>query len=107
MKTVCLFSIALCCCALFAAAQEMLPQAPPVKAEYYQIFLDAPVQKVNKVTYSDDSGEVEFKLSPDGKSIRLLDYNGTGGVKAEVVDADGMVREVVKSKCNIHSLQEL
>lgn len=87
-------------------AQE-IQEAPPAKQEYYQIFLEVPAQKVNKVTYSDDSGPVEFKLSPDGKSIRLMDYKGEGGVKAEVIDADGAVREVVKSKCNVHSLQEL
>ncbi|HXH19957.1 MAG TPA: hypothetical protein VNJ07_12840 [Chitinophagales bacterium] len=89
----------------FAHAQEQ--PASPLKKEYYQIFLDAPVQKVNKVNYFDDSGSIEFKLSPDGKAIHLLNYKGEGGVKAEVVNADGAVEEVVRSKCKIHSLQEL
>lgn len=98
-----LFAIA---SATMAIAQDM--QQPPLqKNEYYQIFLDTPAQKVNKVNYYDDSGPVQFKLSPDGKSIHLIDYKGDGGVKAEVVNMDGTVEEVVRSKCKIHSLQEL
>ncbi len=91
--------------AAIAIAQDMQP--PLQKNDYYQIFLDTPAQKVNKVNYYDDSGPVQFKLSPDGKSIHLLDYKGDGGVKAEVVNMDGTVEEVVRSKCKIHSLQEL
>ncbi len=91
----------------FTQAQER-QQSPPVRNEYYQIFLDAPVQKVNKVTYFDDSNSpIEYKLSPDGTSIHLLNYKGEGGVKAEVVNAEGTVEEVIRSKCKIHSLQEL
>jgi len=90
----------------FAYSQELRQQIP-VRKDYYQIFLDTPVQKVNKVTYYDDSAPVEFKLSPDGKAVYLLDYKGGGGVKAEVVDMDGNVSEVIRSHCKIHSLQEL
>ena len=89
-----------------AWAQEPQQSIPQLK-EYYQIFLETPAQKVNKVEYSDESGPVEFKLSPDGKSIHLLDYKGEGGVKAEVVNMEGGVEEVIRSKCKIHSLQEL
>lgn len=83
-------------------------QQPLLKKEYFQIFLDAPVQKVNKVIYFDDeNSHIEFKLSLDGKSIHLLNYKGEGGVKAEVVYPEGSVEEVIRSKCHIHSLPEL
>ena len=97
----------LLCLAAFSIHAQEIQEAPPVKQDYYQIFLETPVQKVNKVTYSNDSGFIQFKLSPDGKSIRLLDYKGEGGVKAEVVTGEGAVQDVIKSKCNVHSLQEL
>ena len=78
------------------------------KKDYYQIFLDSPVQKVNNLIYFDDENTpIEFKLSPDGKSIHMLDYKGTGGVKAEVVNMEGAIEEVIRSQCKIHSLQEL
>lgn len=89
----------------FVSGQES-PQ-PASQNDYYQIFLENPVQKINKVTYYDDSGAVEYKLSPDGKAVYLLDYKGEGGVKAEVVNMDGTIEEVIRSKCKIHSLQEL
>jgi len=91
----------------FSATAQDIQQQAPQQNDYYQIFLETPAQKVNKVNYYDDSGPVQFKLSPDGKSIHLLDYKGDGGVKAEVVSMDGTVEEVVRSKCKIHSLQEL
>lgn len=94
------------CFSLTVSAQE-IQETPPVKQDFYQIFLDLPALKVNKVTYSNDSGSIQFKLAPDGKSIRLLDYNGSGGVKAEIIYEDGTVKDVIKSKCNVHSLQEL
>jgi hypothetical protein len=96
---------------LFAAVGSSKGQeqqlSSPVKKQYFQIFLDAPVQKVNSVNYYDDSGPIEFKLAPDGKAIYLLDYKGEGGVKAQVVNGDGNVEEVIRSQCKVHSLQEL
>gem|GEM_PF-1267208 len=96
------------CISAFITRAQQIQETPPAKQDYYQIFLEAPIQKVNKVTYSNDSGSIQFKLSPDGKTIRLLDYNSEGGgIKAEVVNAEGAVTDVIKSKCNVHSLQEL
>lgn len=88
-------------------AQDAPQETAPTRLEYFQIFLDDPAQKVNAVLYSDDSGPVEFKLSSDGKSIHLLNYKGEGGIKAQIIDAEGLEVEVVRSKCHVHSLQEL
>ncbi|GIV32550.1 MAG: hypothetical protein KatS3mg031_0085 [Chitinophagales bacterium] len=85
----------------------IMPDQVPVRVEYYQIFLDKPVQKVSGVEYYDGSGLVRFKLSPDGRAIYLLDYNGSGGVKARIITKEGKTEEIIRSKCNIHSLQEL
>src|SRR5688572_28931324 len=109
MKAILLFAILLWLSpSLLQAQVEFTIEGPlPTRQEYFQIFLEEPIQKVNSVMYSDDSSPVEYKLSPDGKSIHLLNYNGSGGVKASVVNADGTAQEISKSKCAIHSLQEL
>lgn len=106
MKTLTLIT-SLLFTALLVNAQEQQPLPSSVK-EYYQIFLETPVQKVNKITFSEEGGApIEFRLSPDGKAIYLLNYKGEGGVKAEVVNAEGNTEEIIRSKCKIHSLQEL
>ena len=97
---------------IFIAAAYLPMQAQtepqPAQKELFQIFLEQPVQKVIKMEHTgDEGGAIDFNLSPDGKSIHLLNYKGTGGVKAEVVNMDGNVQEISRSKCYIHSLQEL
>lgn len=96
------------------SAQEIEIESAPTETpqpaikEFHQIFLNEPVQKINKLEYSEDGkGPLNYKLSDDGSAIHLLDYDGSGGVTAEVTDMNGNVKDITKSKCHIHSLPEL
>lgn len=92
-------------CTFVVQAQE---QPERIQKEYHQIFLEEPLLKIKKVQYSDEEkGEIEFQLSEDGSAIYLINYDGSGGVKAIVIDAEGKKQEIIRSKCHIHSLPEL
>ena len=107
MKTLILVTLIISILFPFTAFTQEAPTNPELK-ELHQIFLDEPIKKINKLEHmNDDATPIEHRISPDGKSIHMINYNGEGGVKAEVVTLEGKVEEIIRSKCYIHSLQEL
>jgi hypothetical protein len=76
---------------------------------YYQIFTDDTIQQIKCIEYDNDTtgAIIEYKLSEDNTDIYLLNYNGTGRIKVSYQLVSGEVRDIMRNKCNIHSLPHL
>lgn len=102
-----LFTILLCGAARLLMAQEPVDN-PTIPTFYWQIFLNDTAERVTDVFYLNDSTKLDYRLSPDGTAIYLLNYDGKRTVKAVVIFKGSTPPEdVVRPHCNIHGLEQL
>lgn len=107
MKWICTTFILMMASAWAYGQEPAAPEEVPWPQFYYQIFLDDTLQSIEQVIYEKDSTDIEFKLSPDGQAIYLLDYDGKSSVRATYTDIHGTSHTVGKPHCHIHGLEHL
>ncbi len=85
-----------------------LPKDHDLKGiEYHQIYLDQPVKSLDNVEYKDGSGNLNGKISKDGKRVLIKNYEKRGQVKFNVTYKDGTKGEFFKSSCFIDPVAPL
>jgi len=107
--SICLISLFTLTC----SAQDEAQPAEPQPGEYldgfqfYQIYLDQPIKKIQKVEYDKDGYKLKGTISEDQKKIYIEDYYKRGRVKFKVTYQDGTTEEFSKSSCFIDPVIDL
>ena len=99
--------LVLMCTTAFAQSGTDETEEVPWPQFYYQIFLNDTIQQIENVIYREDSTQLQFKLSPDGTAIYLLDYDGKRPITATIINGQGIREEITKPHCHIHGLEHL
>jgi hypothetical protein len=90
---------------LLGASQLLAQPVPqpslPGSLNLHQIYLDEPVQKIEKLEYRDTGEPLQYELDPDGTRIYIRDYDGTSPVAVWVVKVDGSQQSFYRSRCQI------
>ncbi len=68
---------------------------------YHQLFLEFPAKEILEMNYGDDTLPVDGELTGDGYSVIIKNYPGNKSVRLKVVDMNGQIKEVTKSRCFI------
>ena len=87
-----------------AFAQDSLKVKPsdyPRTRFQHQIFLPDSIKEVKRVVYADDSTDVDFKMSEDGKATYLLNYDGKRSIKIYYISNTGEPKNVQKPHCQV------
>jgi hypothetical protein len=67
----------------------------------YQIYLKQPAKEIEELYYSDRHEQINGKLSQDGKTIIVKDYEKKNPVHVKVLYQDGTIDEFIRSSCYI------
>lgn len=71
------------------------------KFELHQFYLTEPAIKIIDIQYEKDCTPVKGKLSEDGKTVFIKEYQEHSRVYLKIQKADGKVEEISKSPCFI------
>jgi hypothetical protein len=89
---------------LFGASQlwaQPVPQTQPGTDNLHQIYLDQPVQEIQKLEYRDTGEPLPYDLAPDGTRIIIKGYDGTSPVAVSVIHTDGSPGSFYRNRCQI------
>lgn len=96
-----ILSFMLLCCGGMAYAVAPPDSIPPSKHQEYQIHLQQPAKSIRLLLDDRSMLPVRGRISEDGKSVILPDYEKGQKIRLKVEYEVGSVEELIKSPCYI------